>query len=338
MAPGGLGAAGALARGAGALRGPAGRGARGLAGGGGPAAGSGEEFARPYRPAPPHSFTVVHKNGLDILHDPWYNKGSAFSMFERNLLALRGLLPPCPKPFDLQKRKVLDEYYHGIAEVAPGDEIVTEDSIRRWRVLQNLKDRNETLYYRILKDNLEEMCPIVYTPTVGWACQNFSTTYNRPHGMFFSTSDRGNMATMVHNWPAHEVDAIVVTDGSRILGLGDLGVNGLGISMGKLDMYVAGGGFHPDRVMPVVLDVGTNNMELLRDPRYIGLRQERLSGKAYLDIVDEFVSAVTSRWPKVLIQFEDFHSGVANALLERYRQDLDDLYRTGGSITDHIST
>ena len=319
MAPGGLGAAGALARGAGALRGPAGRGARGLAGGGGPAAGSGGEVARPYRPAPPHSFTVVHKNGLDILHDPWYNKGSAFSMFERNLLALRGLLPPCPKPFDLQKRKVLDEYYHGIAEVAPGDEIVTEDSIRRWRVLQNLKDRNETLYYRILKDNLEEMCPIVYTPTVGWACQNFSTTYNRPHGMFFSTSDRGNMATMVHNWPAHEVDAIVVTDGSRILGLGDLGVNGLGISMGKLDMYVAGGGFHPDRVMPVVLDVGTNNMELLRDPRYIGLRQERLSGKAYLDIVDEFVSAVTSRWPKVLIQFEDFHSGVANALLERYR-------------------
>lgn len=254
-----------------------------------------------------------------LQHDPWYNKGTGFNKFERDVLGLRGLLPPEPKSFETQAERVLSEYTQGINEVAPGDHIVTHDHIRKWRLLQALQDRNETLFYRVLLDNIEEMSPIVYTPTVGWACQNFSTIYRRPRGMFFSLNDRGKFASMCWNWPSNDVDAIVVTDGSRILGLGDLGVNGLGISIGKLDMYVAAAGFHPDRVLPVVLDAGTDNEALRNNPYYLGLKEARIQGAEYFDFVDEFVAAVTARWPKVLLQFEDFRSEVAATLLDRYR-------------------
>ena len=163
------------------------------------------------------------------------------------------------------------------------------------------------------------MAPILYTPTVGWACLNYHKLFRRPRGMYFSAFDRGKMSTMVHNWPHEEVDAIVVTDGSRILGLGDLGCNGLGIPVGKLDLYVAAGGFHPSRVLPCVVDVGTNNEALRADPQYLGVKQPRLVGDAYYALLDEFVQAVMLRWPHAVLQFEDFAMEHAAPLLARYR-------------------
>ena len=184
-------------------------------------------------------------------------------------------------------------------------------------MLQGLQDRNETLYYRLLMDNFREMAPIIYTPTVGWACSHFSHIFRRPRGMYFCRHDRNEMASMVYNWESEEVDAVVVTDGSRVLGLGDLGIGGLGISIGKLDLYVAAGGFHPKRVLPCVLDVGTNNPKLKRDPRYLGDREDRLEGEDYYSLVDEFMAAVKLRWPRALVQFEDFQSKHAVKLLAR---------------------
>ena len=216
------------------------------------------------------------------------------------------------------------EYRQGWATRAaqePDDEIiksgVNPDNIRKWNVLQALQDRNETLFYRLLMDNFREMSPIIYTPTVGWACSHFSYMYRRSRGMFFCRHDRGEMASMVYNWESDEVDAVVVTDGSRVLGLGDLGIGGLGISIGKLDLYVAAGGFHPKRVLPCVLDVGTNNPKLKNDPRYLGDREDRLEGEEYYSLVDEFMAAVKLRWPRALVQFEDFQSKHAVKLLAR---------------------
>ena len=160
------------------------------------------------------------------------------------------------------------------------------------------------------------MAPIVYTPTVGWCCQNFHLIYRQARGLFISERDRGMMSSLVYNWPASKIHAIVVTDGSRVLGLGDLGVNGLGISIGKLDIYCAGAGFHPSRVMPVVIDVGTNNESLLNHPLYFGLRRRRLDGDEYYELIDEFMRAVLARYPNVLIQFEDFSTNHAQALLD----------------------
>jgi malate dehydrogenase (decarboxylating) len=257
---------------------------------------------------------------LEILHDPWWNKGTSFNYVERDALGLRGLLPPCEISFASQMERIMQEYDQGITHVAPEDETVTPENIRKWKVLESLQNRNEVLFYKILLDHFEEMAPIVYTPTVGWCCQNFHLIYRTPRGLFISEKDKGMMSSLVHNWPASEVDAVVVTDGSRILGLGDLGVNGLGISIGKLDIYCAGAGFHPSRVLPVVLDVGTNNHQLMNHPLYFGLRRPRLEGDEYFQIVDEFMRAVLARYPNVLIQFEDFNSQHALSLLNRYRE------------------
>lgn len=182
-----------------------------------------------------------------------------------------------------------------------------------------LQDRNETLFYRLLAENFVEMAPIIYTPTVGYVCKNWHKLYRRPRGMYFSALDKGEMTNMVFNWPSDTVDAIVVTDGSRILGLGDLGANGLGIPIGKLDLYVAAGGFNPQRVLPCIIDVGTDNVALREDPWYIGLNQPRLRGDAYYEVIDEFVTAVMGRWPNAVLQFEDFSTVHAASLLERYR-------------------
>jgi malate dehydrogenase (decarboxylating) len=171
----------------------------------------------------------------------------------------------------------------------------------------------------MLADNFTEMAPIVYTPVVGYVCSYFHKLFRRARGMTFTAADRGEMATIVWNWPGEEVDAIVVTDGSRILGLGDLGANGLGIPIGKLDLYVTAGGFNPGRILPCVVDVGTNNTALLNDPWYIGLKQPRLTGDEYLAVLDEFVAAVMGRWPNAVLQFEDFSIEHAEVLLERYR-------------------
>lgn len=212
-----------------------------------------------------------------------------------------------------------------------------ESTIKKNLLLEDLHDRNETLYHRVLVDHIEEVAPIVYTPTVGQACQEFATRFRRPRGMYFTEEDRGHMAAMVYNWPHKDVHCIVVTDGSRILGLGDLGANGMGIPIGKLALYCAAGGIAPHRVLPVVLDVGTNNEELLKDEFYLGVQKKRLRGDEYFYLVDEFMHAVRYRWPNVLVQFEDFSSDVAQILLDKYRYQYlvfnDDIQGTGATAT-----
>ncbi|CBN77654.1 malate dehydrogenase [Ectocarpus siliculosus] len=270
--------------------------------------------------------TYVRDLGKPVLLDPLVNKGTAFLWSERERFHLRGLLPARMVTMEEQTAKVLEEYREGSWDKAardPNDEMVqaglTPDNIRKWEYLKGIQGQNETLFYRVVMDNFAEMASVVYTPTVGWACLNFSRMFRIARGMYFSAKDRGHMVSIAYNWPSHEVDAIVVTDGSRILGLGDLGMNGMGISIGKLDLYVAAAGFHPARVLPCVIDVGTNNKKLRADKSYLGLNQERLEGDEYLQVVDEFVAAVKARWPKALIQFEDFRTEYASKLLERYR-------------------
>ncbi|KAL4857038.1 NAD-dependent malic enzyme 2 [Chlorella vulgaris] len=275
----------------------------------------------PYEPKE-FDISVTRNRGVDILHDPVYNKGTAHPLIERERLGLRGLLPPGALTMAQQKARAMHRYWHGESYIDPSQIEsggVTHEHTRKWLCLQELQDRNETLFYRLLVENFVEMAPIIYTPTVGWACANHHKLYRRPRGMYFSANDRREMASMVWNWPHDQVDAIVVTDGSRILGLGDLGTNGLGIPVGKLDLYVAAGGFHPGRVLPCVIDVGTNNELLRNEPWYMGLKQPRLRGDAYYEVIDEFVTAVMGRWPKAVLQFEDFNIEHAAPLLQRYR-------------------
>ncbi|XP_020220101.1 NAD-dependent malic enzyme 59 kDa isoform, mitochondrial [Cajanus cajan] len=274
----------------------------------------------------------VHKRGTDILHDPWFNKDTGFPLTERDRLGLRGLLPPRVISFEHQYDRFMDSY-RSLEKNTHGqsDKFV---SLAKWRILNRLHDRNETLYYRVLIDNIKEFAPIIYTPTVGLVCQNYSGLFRRPRGMYFSAKDKGEMMSMIYNWPAQEVDMIVLTDGSRILGLGDLGVQGIGIPIGKLDMYVAAAGINAQRILPVMLDVGTNNQKLLDDPLYLGVRQPRLEGEEYLSIVDEFMEAVYARWPKAIVQFEDFQMKWAFETLNRYRKKFcmfnDDIQGTAG--------
>ncbi|CAL5397885.1 unnamed protein product [Camellia sinensis] len=213
---------------------------------------------------------IVHKRGTDILHDPWFNKDTGFPLTERDRLGLRGLLPPRVISFEQQYDRFSKfnthyvESYRSLEKNTQGQQEGVV-SLAKWRILNRLHDRNETLYYRVLIDNIEDFAPIIYTPTVGLVCQNYSGLFRRPRGMYFSAKDKGEMMSMIYNWPAHEVDMIVLTDGSRILGLGDLGVQGIGIPIGKLDVYVAAAGINPQRILPVMLDVGTNNQNLLED-------------------------------------------------------------------------
>ncbi|KAG5538453.1 hypothetical protein RHGRI_019131 [Rhododendron griersonianum] len=287
--------------------------------------------ARPFSSCIPGP-CIVHKRGADILHDPWFNKDTGFPLTERDRLGLRGLLPPRVISFEQQYARFM-ESYHSLEKNTQGqpDGFV---SLAKWRILNRLHDRNETLYYRVLIDNIEDFAPIIYTPTVGLVCQNYSGLFRRPRGMYFSAKDKGEMMSMIYNWPANQVDMIVLTDGSRILGLGDLGVQGIGIPIGKLDMYVAAAGINPQRILPVMLDVGTNNQKLLEDRLYLGLRQPRLEGEEYLSIVDEFMEAVHTRWPKAIVQFEDFQMKWAFETLQRYRKRFcmfnDDIQGTAG--------
>ncbi|GAB4844247.1 hypothetical protein Ancab_037611 [Ancistrocladus abbreviatus] len=279
-----------------------------------------------------HRPTIVSKRSLDILHDPWFNKGTAFSMTERDRLDLRGLLPPNVMTSEQQIQRFMADLKRLEVQVRDGPS--DPNALAKWRILNRLHDRNETMYYNVLIANIEEYAPIVYTPTVGLVCQNYSGLFRRPRGMYFSAADRGEMMSMVHNWPAEQVDMIVVTDGSRILGLGDLGVQGIGIAIGKLDLYVAAAGINPQRVLPVMIDVGTNNEKLLKDPLYLGLQEHRLDGEDYLAVIDEFMEAVFSRWPHAIVQFEDFQSKWAFKLLQRYRHEYrmfnDDVQGTAG--------
>ena len=247
--------------------------------------------------------------GVGVLQDPALNKGTAFSKEEREHLGLRGLVPPGIATPEMQERRVLGNFAHRSSDLA------------KYIFLSDLQDRNETLYYRILINHIEEMMPIVYTPTVGAACKLFGHIYRRPHGLYISAEDRGEIAQVLQNWP-YQAEIIVVTDGQRILGLGDLGANGMGIPIGKLALYTACAGVHPESCLPIMLDVGTNNQELLEDPLYLGLRQERLQGQEYTDFVEEFVTAVEERFPQIVLQFEDFATRNAFDLLARYRDRL----------------
>jgi malate dehydrogenase (oxaloacetate-decarboxylating)(NADP+) len=246
---------------------------------------------------------------MAVLRDPLLNKGTAFTEEERDALGLRGLLPAHVLSLEEQAARVLENLRH------------LPDNLDKYVALNALHDRNETLFFRVVCDNIDEIQPLIYTPTVGLACQRYGHIFQRPRGIFISANDRGRIAESLRNWP-HPAKLIVVTDGERILGLGDLGANGMGIPVGKLSLYSACAGVHPGLCLPVTLDVGTNNAELLTDPYYIGLRRRRLRGAEYDELVDEFIAAARSVFPGVLIQFEDFANHSAFRLLRRYRDRI----------------
>jgi malate dehydrogenase (oxaloacetate-decarboxylating)(NADP+) len=245
--------------------------------------------------------------GAALLRDPTLNKGTAFNPAEREALGLRGLLPPQVGTQDLQANRVLENIRR------------LQTPLSKYILLEALQDRNEALFFRVITDNPDEMMPIIYTPTVGLACQQFGHIYRRPRGMYITANDRGQIAHVMRNWPYRQARMIVVTDGERILGLGDLGANGMGIPIGKLSLYTACAGLHPRYCLPVMLDVGTNNQALLEDPLYIGIRQKRLSGAALDEIVEEFVTAAQQVFPGIVVQFEDFANHNAFRLLRKYR-------------------
>jgi malate dehydrogenase (oxaloacetate-decarboxylating)(NADP+) len=245
---------------------------------------------------------------LALLRDPLLNKGTAFSSEERDALGLRGFLPAAVLSMQSQIERVLTNL-RGL----PSD-------LEKYVALNALHDRNEALFFRVVCDHIDEIQPLIYTPTVGLACQRYGLIFQRPRGLFISANDRGRISEILSNWP-YRTKLIVVTDGERILGLGDLGANGMGIPVGKLSLYSACAGIHPELCLPVMLDVGTNNEEFLNDPYYIGLRQKRITGAAYDEFVDEFITAARAAFPGVLIQFEDFANHSAFRLLHKYRDD-----------------
>ena len=247
-------------------------------------------------------------HGLALLRDPLLNKGTAFTEQERDALGLRGFLPAAVLSMEAQVERVLTNLRN-----LPSD-------LEKYIALNSLHDRNEALFFRIVCDHIDEIQPLIYTPTVGLACQKYGLIFQRPRGLFISANDRGRIAEILANWP-YPSKLIVFTDGERILGLGDLGANGMGIPVGKLSLYSACAGIHPEHCLPVMLDVGTNNDEFLDDPYYIGLRQRRTTGADYDALVDEFMTAARTAFPGVLIQFEDFANHSAFRLLHKYRDD-----------------
>ena len=280
--------------------------------------------------------------GTAILSNSLLNKGTAFTEAERDALGLRGLLPP--KVFTIEEQ--LQRVYGNFSR--------KEDALEKYIFLTTLQNRNETLFYRLVQEHAEEMIPIIYTPTVGQACLEYGAIFRRPRGMFISIRERGRIADILRYWPNSDVRMIVVTDGERILGLGDLGALGMGIPVGKLALYTACAGLHPYYCLPITLDVGTDNMKLHEDPMYIGLKQKRVRGAEYDAFVAEFVDAVQKAYPKALLQWEDFGNTNAFRLLNDYREKIcsfnDDiqgtasvalagffagLRLTGGKLRDH---
>jgi len=259
--------------------------------------------------------------GMDLLDTPFLNKGTAFSFEERTMFHLHALLPPQVETLDQQVVRAFEAYQRK-----------TED-LERHIYLRALQERNEVLFYRLLVDHLEEMTPIVYTPVVGQACQEFSHIYRRPRGLFISYPMRDSIVELLRHRPNPEVDVIVVTDGERILGIGDQGAGGLGIPIGKLSLYTVFGGIAPERTLPIVLDVGTNNQDRLKDPEYLGWRHERVTGDEYYAFIEQFVRAVKQELPGTLLQWEDFGVAHARPILEKYREQLltfnDDIQGTG---------
>lgn len=263
----------------------------------------------------------VRVTGQELLEDPLLNKGSAFPESERRAFGLLGLLPYHSSSLEEQVIRAYENYSR------------LPSPLEKYIYLTALQDRNEVLFYRLVETHIAEMMPIIYTPTVGLGCQVYSHIFRRPRGLYLAYPHRREISTILDNSPRQEVAVIVVTDGERILGLGDQGVGGMGIPVGKLSLYTLCAGIHPRTTLPILLDVGTNNPERLADPLYLGWRHERIRGRAYDDFVESFVEAVIRKFPKVLLQWEDFSKEHAPALLARYRDRLctfnDDIQGTG---------
>ncbi|CAD7924671.1 unnamed protein product [Amoebophrya sp. A120] len=268
---------------------------------------------------------LTRLKGVDVLRDPYLNKGTAFTERERDMLGLRGLLAPKVSTIEEQLKRQYTKFNE------------CPSSIAKYHFLASIHNRNETLYYRFLLSYVTETMPIVYTPTVGQACLEFSDSYRaRARGLFFSKNDVPHFREMCRNWPQHDVEIIVITDGSRILGLGDLGINGMGIPIGKLALYVAAAGFLPWRTLPITVDLGTNNQKFLDSETYIGLKSQRPNDEEFYSIMDDLIQAIKWRWPDVLIQFEDFSNEHAFGLLDKYRDQTlsfnDDIQGTAATV------
>jgi malate dehydrogenase (oxaloacetate-decarboxylating) len=256
------------------------------------------------------SVLEVPYRGQALLAQPMYSKGTSFTHEERRAFGIEGMLPHAVGTIEVQSRRM----YDNIARKA--------DPLEKYIGLAALQDRNEVLYYRVLLDHIDEFLPIVYTPTVARACMDFSQIFRRGRGLWITPQHKGRIVEVLGNAPFEDVRLIVVTDNERILGVGDQGAGGMGIPIGKLALYVAAAGIHPAQTLPISLDVGTDNALLLADERYLGWREKRLRGPAYDELVEEFVQAVKKRFPKVLLQFEDFKKGTAFKLLDRYRRQI----------------
>ncbi|CAN1240946.1 NADP-dependent malic enzyme [Linum perenne] len=266
----------------------------------------GEDFATEDQLVTP--WTVSVASGYSLLRDPRHNKGLAFTENERDAHYLRGLLPPVVLSQQLQEKKLMNSIRQ------------YQLPIQKYMAMMELEERNERLFYKLLIDNVEELLPVVYTPTVGEACQKYGSIFRRPQGLYISLKEKGRVLDVLKNWPERSIQVIVVTDGERILGLGDLGTQGMGIPVGKLSLYTALGGIRPSACLPITIDVGTNNETLLNDEFYIGLRQRRARGQEYSELLHEFMTAVKQIYgEKVLIQFEDFANHNAFELLEKYK-------------------
>src|SRR5690554_301266 len=248
--------------------------------------------------------------GPSLLETPLLNKGSAFTREERIAFNLTGLLPPRYETIEEQVRRAYMQYSS------------FDTPMNKHIYLRAIQDNNETVFYRLLTDHLEEMMPIIYTPTVGDACEQFSDIYRSSRGLFISYAERDHMDDILRNATKRNVKVIVVTDGERILGLGDQGIGGMGILIGKLSLYTACGGISPAYTLPIMLDVGTDNEKLLNDPMYMGARHKRVRGKEYDDFIETFIRAVERRWPQAMIQFEDFAQPNAMPILHRYRDEI----------------
>ncbi|XP_065648453.1 NADP-dependent malic enzyme [Hydra vulgaris] len=258
-----------------------------------------------------HASKIPSIKGFDILRNPKLNKSTAFTLAERQILGIHGLLPPAINNQKLQMDRAMTQIRR------------LQTDLQKYILLTQILSRNERLFYQLLMDNIEELTPIVYTPTVGQACQEYGLIFRDPRGLFITIHDIGRIYDIISNWPERRVQAVVMTDGERILGLGDLGCNGMGIPIGKLALYTACGGIHPSACLPIMIDVGTNNTKLLDDPLYIGLRQKRNNTKLYDQLIDEVIQALRQRFgPNVLIQYEDFGSHNSFRLLERYRHKM----------------